>query len=299
MAYHTTIAQSLGCPPIFEGLDGDDFHTWVDRFEQYTLAEEIPNKAVEFHKFLGNAAYKLYRGIAEKDRRKYDTVKKVFSDAFHSESITDACRAQFGQRRREKKENLAVYASELRELAGRAYPKYNTEARSDLVLRQFLGGIENGEKISRKDPKTIEKAIELASKLECRLKVEREGTVNAVCEGQEEEISGFRGLNKQVELLTEQMGVFSAQMDKMSQGARGQGLDNSVTKCYNCGEAGHFKRECPKLQGYSKRGDRGGRGRGVGRGTSSPKVRKSFLRCYRCGGLGHMARDCASQSLNE
>lgn len=100
MAFLGDLAQSLGYPPVFVGNDGDDFLTWVARYEEYASVQKVEDKAKDIHKFLGTPAYKLFRAIPDADRSDYGKIKQVFNAAFHSGAIIEASRAEFSQRSR-------------------------------------------------------------------------------------------------------------------------------------------------------------------------------------------------------
>ena len=72
------------------------------------------------------------------------------------------------ERKRTSGENLSAFAADLRSLIDRAYPLYNDVAKGDMTLTHFLKGIECGRKVRNREPKTINDAIKLASKMECR-----------------------------------------------------------------------------------------------------------------------------------
>jgi len=64
-------------------------------------------------------------------------------------------------------------------------------------------------------------------------------------------------------------------------GRSGGGRGGGGSGCHNCGENGHFSRECPSGGGGGRGGGRGRGGRGGGGGG-----------CFKCGEHGHISREC-------
>ena len=114
-------------PPRFEGHQGDDFDTWLERFEAccQVHAPASDGKLKCFSTLLGNDTFPIYRELKQKVKDgEYDNVVKAFKEAYSSPFLVEAFRSAPSVRNRRPGENLAVYAGELKRLARRAYPKY-------------------------------------------------------------------------------------------------------------------------------------------------------------------------------
>ncbi|KAH3707438.1 hypothetical protein DPMN_066844 [Dreissena polymorpha] len=147
---------------------------------------------------------------------------------------------------------------------------------------------EAGEQVINQRPVSIEQAIDklkwaihthglMYGRPKLVRKVECEGKVEVA----ELKVASQNRLVERVVKLEEKMDLLMGKLDQLlARPTRSQSPSQARRQCFNCNEAGHFKRDCPKLrsrQPFPTRGDH----------------------CYRCNELGNMVRDCPKQVIDK
>ena len=238
--------------PLFYGeqKDGETFQDWVEQFESVaTLAGWNDHfKLVHLTSSLKGAAKSFYRSCAPLQRSNYQELVAALKKRFTPVQLTAVQTQLFHSRRQNHGESVDNFAQELRKLYAKAYGSATgANPQADQVgqivlVNQFVAGLR---------PDIQMKVVGVEGGIdELVLKARFE-------EARIKEFSTVQRQSRNDRLpsraQTRQETGHKAQ-GANGENREGQNLTGKFTrpnsKCYSCGSAGHFQKQCP----WKKRG---------------------------------------------
>ena len=243
---------------------------------QFELVAELNRwgertKALQLAASLRGPAQSVLADIEENKRRVYKSVVNSLEQRFGRANQTELFRTLLRNRSRKQGESIPELAHDIQRLLARAYPNASVDMKRTLAKEFFVDAIGDSDsrwKIYQSRPRNLEEAVSIAVELEAFTLAEQKKaappdpaqkkfTVRAVTEEKEvkkaetaeEGLGGALGiaLAKGFSELTEHI---TALMKKEQRKNASPPYENRAErlksiKCWNCGEMGHYKNNCP------------------------------------------------------
>ena len=253
---------------IPEAFTGDgEWTQWLYHFENTAAVNEW-NEAKKLlwlkARLIGRAQLVLQH-LPEETRGSYDGVKQAMLDRFEPQSRKGRYQAEFQARRKKQSEGWANFAQDLQNLADKAFPHLQAEARDQLALTHYLSQIENPQlafSVKQQKPANLDAAVSATLEMESYLpsKVVTVGTAGTDVECPMEQktviastaTGGSESTSSLMKQLLERMDKMEVELrqSKQAQASRRRVDPNSQSRgkppviCWNYNRPGHIARNC-------------------------------------------------------
>ena len=277
-------------PNKFCGKENENFNIWVRKFEVATKAtKDLTTKDAKLGllpALLDGHAFQVYEQLQEDDKGDYDKLKTALAGKFSGKEHVSLYRLQFRERTRITGEPPDEYQTELIRLADIAYPTLDSVVKQDMVMDQFICGLQDSslqEKILNADKKTLDEVVLLVRKTEAATKAVTKmsaapqqhrseqvahvtaDSVNSIIDKKFKELE-HRILQKLEEMTVTNETLYARQNQRgdfrRSTNARTQSNRGSIPRtqfapgfqgnCYSCGVYGHRSSQCPDRATYAQ-----------------------------------------------
>ena len=305
-------ATNLHIPPYgSEPPNYGSFQEFAERFVLVARACQWPamQRACILPTYLEGRALDCYRELPKAIQADFDTLVSELEEKLQLPGIEKQSAMKMKYRRMKPKESLESYASDIKKLARRAYPRMDEETRDSVALDHFLFGLtpDLQDKLIDRDFNSLEECLTVAQRIVMKRQLMEE----------EENQAGkqVKTLQLQVEELTDLVKAQSERRPRSAefsyrQTGRPSGSNFSRERNFRSRRSEpHWRNDHRRPQENNSESYHSPRGppsyhRTAERPLWDPRPAAVWAangkqRCHSCGRLGHLSRDCYSNRARD
>ena len=300
----TELSMKIHNTTKFSGRTGEDWETWIARFETRFDDLEHDKLAGVLRDVLDGAALDVCGSLDKTTRKDYKSLKSALQRKFGIVSNTRRANAELRQLHQSAAESTDAFSERVQKLTNSANPDMTSAQLDKTALEHFLCGLRdlklqeilhNNEAVL-----SLKQAVEICQKLE-----EKKLTLSAMrttaghdamtlTAADQSSTAGARQNSKDDE--TSQILAMVGELRNEIRGIKSQMSSNQSSNiqrnrngrgaCYQCGDTTHFRRDCPQLMGRRQQTQQ----------PAASKIRSRAIsagdQCLGCGRRGHVVAEC-------
>lgn len=249
--------QAASLPPLstFEGQgDGDDseFELWLERFEERAKLAKWTDetKLCQFRLHLSKVAGQAFQMLPKEDKSSYNRAVASLKKRFRSVEIEELKGLEF-HRRVQGEESVEQLGMDLQKLGRKAFPSTEGKELDRLLKGRFYQALHPKWQRKLNAPRTDETFEQLFERARMVEQHEKQFSASAACRNEPQ--------TKKKQAVPSSKPAISQKSHKVPEVASTPAPAPMKGLCRDCGQAGHWARNCPRRSKDKKQQEAPGR----------------------------------------